>query len=101
MEAYSGERWWDVIVSADTCAKPNPGALQMAIEAVSARGGLFIGDTADDHDLVRHYLAGKTPEQPPILAAMLINEGEDELYQQRGVDLIVRSVEDLLKFWAA
>jgi HAD superfamily phosphatase len=101
MEAYSGERWWDVIVSADTCAKPNPRALQMAIEAVSARGGLFIGDTADDHDLVRHYLAGKTPEQPPILAAMLINEGEDELYQQRGVDLIVRSVEDLLKFWAA
>lgn len=101
MEAYSGERWWDVLISADTCPKPNPRALQLAIEGVSARSGLFIGDTADDHDLVRHYLAGKTPEQPSILAAMLINEAEDELYQQRGVDLIVRSVEDLLEFWAA
>ncbi len=100
MEAYSGERWWDVLISADTCPKPNPRALQLAIEAVATRGGLFIGDTADDHDLVRHYLAAKTPEQPPILAAMLINEAEDELYQQRGADLIVRSVEDLLGVWA-
>ena len=97
MEAYSGECWWDVIISADTCAKPNPRALQLAIEAVAAHGGLFIGDTADDHDLVRHYLAGKTPEQPSILAAMLINEEEDELYKLRGADLIVRSVEDLLE----
>lgn len=97
MEAYSSERWWDVIISADICAKPDPLALHLAIETIGARGGLFIGDTADDHDLVRHYLAEKTPEQPSILAAMLLNEDDDELYRQRGVDLIVRSVENLLE----
>jgi phosphoglycolate phosphatase-like HAD superfamily hydrolase len=97
MEAYSGECWWDVVIPADICAKPDPRALRLAIEAVGARGGLFIGDTADDHDLVIRYLSDKTPEQPPILAAMLVNEEEVELYKQRGADLIVRSVEDLLE----
>lgn len=98
IEAYSGERWWEVVISADICAKPDPSALRMAIEAVGARGGLFIGDTADDHDLVRHYLASKTAQEPDILAAMLVNPEEVELYIQRGADLIVSSVEDLLGF---
>jgi phosphoglycolate phosphatase-like HAD superfamily hydrolase len=97
MEAYSGERWWEVVIPADICAKPDPQSLRMAIDEVGARGGLFIGDTADDHDLVRYYRAGKTAEEPEILGAMLvINEKEVEIYKQRGADLIVRSVEDLL-----
>ena len=96
LEAYSGERWWEVVISADICAKPDPRALRLAIEAVGTRGGLFIGDTADDHDLVRHYYASKTSQEPDILAAMLVNPQEDELYKERGTDLIVRSVEDLL-----
>ena len=97
MEAYSGERWWKVVISADTCAKPNPQALHMAIDAVGARGGLYIGDTADDHDLVRYYLAEKAAHEPDMIAAMLINnEAEIAIYKARGVDLIVRSVADLL-----
>ncbi|MBV9228048.1 MAG: hypothetical protein JOZ18_01955 [Chloroflexi bacterium] len=97
MEAYSGERWWEVVIPADICAKPSPQALRMAINAVGALGGLFIGDTADDHDFVRYYREGKTVEEPEILGAMLvINEEEVELYKQRGADLIVSSVEDLL-----
>lgn len=96
LEAYSGERWWEVVISADICAKPDPHALRLAIAAVDTRGGLFIGDTADDHDLVRHYSASKTLQEPNILAAMLVNPQEVELYKERGADLIVRSIEDLL-----
>lgn len=96
MEAYSGERWWDVVISADICTKPDPLALRMAINAVGTRGGLYIGDTADDHDLVRYYLAQKAPHEPGIVAAMRIGEEEVEIYKARSVDLIVRSVEDLL-----
>lgn len=98
MQAYSGEKWWEVVVSADICAKPDPHALRMAIEATGAHGGLFIGDTADDHDLVRNYLASKNEQEPDMLAAMLVNPEEVELYKKRGVDIIVNSVEDLLVF---
>ncbi|HYU74634.1 MAG TPA: HAD family hydrolase [Ktedonobacteraceae bacterium] len=96
MEAYSGERWWEVVVPADICAKPDPRALRMAIDAVGARGGIYIGDTADDHDLVRNYKASKGPDEPDILAAVRVPPAEVELYKERGADLIVRSVEDLL-----
>jgi HAD superfamily phosphatase len=96
MEAYSHERWWEVVISADICAKPDPRALQMAIDAVGARGGLFIGDTADDHDLVRRYQAEKHADAPEWLAAMLVQPGEADIYKERGADIIVRSVEDVL-----
>ncbi len=102
MEAYSGERWWDVIISADTHLKPDPQALQAAIERVGVRGGLYIGDTADDFDLVRRYKAedwvGDTgrKDKPAILAAMVVHASDEELYKQRGADILVRSVEDLL-----
>jgi HAD superfamily phosphatase len=96
LEAYSGERWWNVAVSADTYAKPDARALRLAIESVGAHGGLYIGDTADDYDLVRNYNATRHADEPPILIAMLVQPTEVELYQQRGADLIVSSVEDLL-----
>jgi phosphoglycolate phosphatase-like HAD superfamily hydrolase len=96
MEAYSGERWWDVIIPADICAKPDPRALRLAIDQVGTGGGLYIGDTADDHDLILNYQAVRVDGEPEMLIAMLVPENEVELYQQRGSDFIVRSVEDLL-----
>ena len=96
MEAYSGERWWEVVIPATVCPKPNPRALRLAIEAVGTKSGLYIGDTADDYDLVRRYDASKTDNEPPFIAAMLVNPSEVALYQQRGADIIVHSVEDLL-----
>lgn len=98
MEAYCGERWWEVVVPADICPKPNPRALRMASEAVHAQGGLYIGDTADDYDLVRLYRADKQTNEPDFIAAMLTQPHEVELYKARGADLIVRSVEALLPF---
>ncbi len=96
MEAYSGERWWDVVIPADICPKPDPHALQLAIDVVGAKGGLYIGDTADDLDLVLNYAAGKKEHDPLILAAMLVNMSEMALYQKRGADFIVGSVVDVM-----
>lgn len=98
MESYSGERWWDVVISADICPKPHPRAMILALEAVGACGGLYIGDTADDHDLVRNYMQVKSPAMPEMLAAMLPKPYEVELYKARGADLIVGSVENLLAY---
>ena len=97
MEAYSGEPWWDVVISADTCPKPDPRALQMAIAAVGSKGGLYIGDTADDHDLVINYQTGKQTAEAAILVAMLVHDDEIQVYQERGTDFIVPTVEDLLQ----
>jgi len=96
MEAYCGERWWEVVISADQCPKPDPRALQLAIEAVGTRGGLYVGDTADDHDLVINYQSIKQAGDPEILMAMLVHADEAEIYQKRGVDFIIGGVEDLL-----
>jgi phosphoglycolate phosphatase-like HAD superfamily hydrolase len=95
MEAYSGERWWQVVVAADKYAKPDPQALRYAIAQVGTRGGLYIGDTADDFDLVQLYRESKREDEPPILATIVAHKSEVRLYQERGADLIVSSVEDL------
>ena len=93
MEAYSGSRWWDVVISADQAPKPDPRALQLAIDAVGTKGGLYVGDTADDHDLVINYRAIKKGGDPEILVAMLVHDDEVVVYQERGADFIVGSVE--------
>ena len=101
LEAYSGERWWQVVVSAEQYFKPDPRALRSAIAQVGTRGGLYIGDTADDFDLVRRYRESQADNEPPILAAIVAHTSEATLYQERGADLIVSSVEDLRDFFAA
>jgi phosphoglycolate phosphatase-like HAD superfamily hydrolase len=97
IEAYSGTRWWDVVISASQCPKPDPRAMQLAIEALGAQGGLYIGDTADDHDLVINYAAIKKSDDPEMLVAMLVHDDEVEVYQKRGADFIIESVEDVLE----
>ncbi|HLI06866.1 MAG TPA: HAD family hydrolase [Ktedonobacteraceae bacterium] len=96
MAAYSGEAWWDVVISADQAPKPDPRALRLAIQAVDAQGGLYIGDTADDHDVVLNYQAIKTAGEPDFLAVMLVHDDEVKVYQERNADFIVGSVEDVL-----
>jgi HAD superfamily phosphatase len=96
MEAYSGERWWDVLISADMYAKPDPQALRAAMAAVNTQGGLYIGDTADDYDLIRLYKETKSTTEPDMLSAMAIQAHEFDLYRQRGADFLLHSVEQLL-----
>ena len=99
MEAHVGTHWWDVVISADMCAKPDPHALQLAIKGIRGEvgGGLYIGDTGDDLDLVLNYRAIKKESEPDILAAMLVHPFEEALYQQRGSDFIVGSVTDVTR----
>lgn len=96
LEAYSSARWWDVVISASQCPKPDPRALQLAIEAVGTRGGIYIGDTADDHDLIINYSAIRKTSDPEILAVMLVHADEIAVYQQRGADMIIGKAEDVL-----
>ena len=99
MEAYSGEKWWETVIPADICPKPDPRALRLAIAATGAKGGLYIGDTADDFDLIQRYRDNKSSAEPDFLAAVLVvHPQEVELYKQRGADIIVKSAEDLLRF---
>jgi HAD superfamily phosphatase len=98
MAAHVGERWWDVVISADQAPKPDPRALQLAIEGIPGNvgGGLYIGDTGDDLDTVMNYRAIKRAGDAEILMAMLVYEHEIEVYQQRGADFIVASVTDVM-----
>ncbi|GAC1379799.1 MAG: TIGR01548 family HAD-type hydrolase [Ktedonobacteraceae bacterium] len=97
METYSGERWWDVVISADVYSKPDPRALQAAIAAVNTQGGMYIGDTADDYDVVINYRNVKQANDPEILTVMLVGEEEVEVYQKRGADFIIGSVEEMVE----
>lgn len=100
LEAYCGERWWDVVVPADHYAKPDPQALRFALSSVGAQGGLYIGDTADDFDLVRRYKQSREEHEPEVISAMVVHDDEIDLYRQRGADVLVESVEALLDFIA-
>lgn len=100
MQAHSGERWWEVVISADESPKPDARALQLAIEAVGARGGLYLGDTADDFDLVINYRAVKSVTDPEILIGMLVGDEEAHLYQARGADFVMPKVEDVIDMLA-
>jgi HAD superfamily phosphatase len=96
MAAYSGECWWEVVIPANISPKPDPTALRLAIKAVAARGGLYIGDTADDLDLVRNYRAGQGAGEPDMLVAMNVPAAEFDTYKLREPDFIMQSVEGLL-----
>lgn len=96
LEAYCGEKWWEVIIPADVHMKPDPQALRAALSAVGARGGLFIGDTADDLDLVLNYRATQQAGEPPVIAAMVVHDDNQQVYQERGADITVSSIASLL-----
>src|SRR6266516_4273689 len=97
MEAHTGISWWDVVISADACAKPDPRALQLAIAGIKGKvgGGMYIGDTGDDLDLVLNYRAIKNESEPDMLAVMVVHAYEMATYQERGADFIVGSVVDV------
>ncbi|MBX5459287.1 MAG: hypothetical protein IRZ31_20530 [Thermogemmatispora sp.] len=96
LAAHSRGAWWDVVISGDDCLKPDPQALRLAIAAVEASGGLYVGDTADDLDLVLNYRRTQTPNEPDFLAVMRVFPDEVALYRERGADLIIREVAELL-----
>src|SRR5258708_27600691 len=98
-EALTYTRWLDIVITADICPKPDPRALQLAIARIKGEvgGGLYIGDTGDDLDLVLNYQAIKKASEPDMLVAMLVLKHEVAIYQERGADFIVGSVVDVMR----
>lgn len=99
LERYCDGVWWDVIIAADLAAKPDPRTLQLACETVGSQGGLYVGDAADDLDVVLNYRRVKAATDPEIVAAMAVAPEAWQMYQQRGADLIVElgHLEDLVR----
>jgi phosphoglycolate phosphatase-like HAD superfamily hydrolase len=99
MEAYSGERWWEVVISADVMPKPDPRALQLAVAGIAGGvgGALYVGDTGDDLGVVLNYRAVKQASEPEILAVSLVYPHEVGVYQERGADFIIEHINDIAR----
>jgi phosphoglycolate phosphatase-like HAD superfamily hydrolase len=99
LEAHCSERWWEVVISADIMPKPDPRALQMAIAGIDGgiQNGLYVGDTADDLDVVLNYRAIRQSDEPEILAVSLVYPHEAALYQQRNTDFIISHIHDIAR----
>ncbi len=99
LEAYSGERWWEVVIPADLMPKPDARALQLAIAGISGRvgAGLYVGDTGDDLVLTLNYRAQRRPGEPELLAVSLAYPHEVELYQQRGADFVISHINEIVQ----
>lgn len=99
LEAYSGERWWEVVISADLMPKPDPRALQLAIAGIAGgvKAGLYVGDTGDDLSVVLNYHAQRQSGEPEILAVVLAYPHEVGLYQERGADFVISHINDIVR----
>lgn len=100
-ESAHGRSPFGCIVPATIYAKPDPRALAHALDALEARAAVYVGDTADDLDLVLSYRreldaqeAGSA-ERAPVLAAMVATGTAAEAYRARGADLILARVTQL------
>ena len=103
-EAPDGAPWYESphgrspfasIVPASLYAKPDPRALRHAVQAIGASAGLYVGDTADDLDLVLRYrreLLSADTTLPPVLAVTIARGFEAETYAARGADLVLSEV---------
>lgn len=97
-ESEHGRSPFGCIVPATVFAKPDPRALAHAIEALGSRAAVYVGDTADDLDLVLRYRResrAMRPELPPVLAVTVASGREADEYRRRGADVVVSSVRSL------
>jgi phosphoglycolate phosphatase-like HAD superfamily hydrolase len=99
LEAYSGERWWEVVIPADLMPKPDARALNLAIAGISGGvgAGLYVGDTGDDLAVVHNYRAQRQLTDPQILAVSLVYPHEVALYQERGADVIISHIHEIAR----
>jgi HAD superfamily phosphatase len=93
-----GRSPFGAIVSADMYVKPDPQALIYALETLNSRAAVYVGDTADDLDLVLRYRQNSqlTAETSMPVLAVCVAHGEEALvYQERGADIVISQVADL------
>ena len=99
LEAYSGERWWEVVIPADLMPKPDPHALRLALAGIAddVKAALYVGDTADDLAVVQNYRVQPQPNDPPIFAVALVYPHETALYQERGADFVISHIHEITR----
>lgn len=93
-----------VVVTGEAIAKPDPQALAYAARSLGARGGMYVGDTADDLDLVLRYRAEMLSHDstlPHFLAVSVASGAEAEVYAARGADAVIAHVRELPDVLAA
>jgi phosphoglycolate phosphatase-like HAD superfamily hydrolase len=86
------------VVPGTVFAKPDPRALELAVRTLESRGALYVGDTADDLDLVlryRHEAQPADPRLPPVLAVAVAEGAAATAYQERGADIVIPRVGEL------
>jgi HAD superfamily phosphatase len=86
---------FQLIISGDELAKPDPAALALAAQSLETGAGFYVGDTADDLGLVLNYRAAYGASQPPFLAIMIATGPEADIYRERGADLILSHISEL------
>jgi phosphoglycolate phosphatase-like HAD superfamily hydrolase len=89
---------FEVIVPASLYAKPDPQALAHALATLDARAAVYVGDTADDLDLVLRYRAerqAQAPDLPPTLAVSVASDTAAATFRQRGADITLDQVSEL------
>jgi phosphoglycolate phosphatase-like HAD superfamily hydrolase len=94
-ESTHGRSPFGAIVPATVFAKPDPRALAHAITCLGSHAALFVGDTADDLDLVLRYrveLRSQDACLPPVLAVSIASGLEAETYSERGADIVLPHV---------
>ncbi|HLZ22930.1 MAG TPA: HAD family hydrolase [Ktedonobacterales bacterium] len=97
-DSAHGRSPFATIVPATIYAKPDPSALVYAVQALGTRAGLFVGDSADDLDLVLRYeRESRTTDSalPPILSVMIATGTAARTYRERGADIIIEHIRDL------
>ncbi|MGZ3581176.1 MAG: HAD family hydrolase [Ktedonobacterales bacterium] len=97
-ESEHGRSPFGCIVPSTTYAKPNPQALLHALARLESRAAFYVGDTADDLDLVLRYrreMHVRDASLPPVLAVVIASDDEARTYQERGADLIIPHVRHL------
>ncbi|HEX6798042.1 MAG TPA: HAD family hydrolase [Ktedonobacterales bacterium] len=86
------------VIPATVYAKPDPRALWAALDELNAKEAIYVGDTADDLDVVLRYrreLQAHDPALPLVLAVMVARGDTAGVYQRRGADIVLSRVTDL------
>lgn len=97
-ESAYGRSPFASVVPATVYAKPDPRALRVALGAAGAAGAVYVGDTADDLDVVLRYrreLQTHDPALPPVIAVMIARGETSSVYRERGADIVLARVGDL------
>ncbi len=86
------------VVPGTLYAKPDPRALAHGVRELGTTGALYVGDTADDLDVVLRYrdeMLHSDPGMPSVLAVMIAMGAEATTYACRGADIVLAHIRDL------